>query len=86
MTAEPVPDALPQATVAVVIRTKNRPLFLARALDSVLAQTYEDWVGIVVNDVGDVRPVDAARRGRRPRRRPVPRRRTTRSPGVARPR
>lgn len=60
MTAEPVSDALPQATVAVVIRTKNRPLFLIRALDSVLAQTYEDWVGIVVNDVGDHDSVDAA--------------------------
>src|SRR5690349_8594527 len=56
MTADPVP----QATVAVVIRTKNRPLFLARALDSVLAQTYEDWVAVVVNDVGDREPVEAA--------------------------
>src|SRR5690349_6658309 len=56
MTADPVP----QATVAVVIRTKDRPLFLARALDSVLAQTYEDWVGVIVNDVGDRDPVDAA--------------------------
>ena len=50
----------PFATVAVVIRTKDRPLFLARALESVLAQTYEDWVAVVVNDVGERSVVDFA--------------------------
>ena len=53
-------DALPRRRSPWCIRTKNRPLFLTRALDSVLAQTYEDWVGIVVNDVGDHDSVDAA--------------------------
>jgi len=34
------------------MRTKNRPLLLARALRSVLAQTFTDFELIVVNDVG----------------------------------
>ena len=50
----------PPATVAVVIRTKNRPLLLARALESVLGQTYGDWVALVVNDAGDRDVVESA--------------------------
>lgn len=53
-------QTVPHSSVAVVIRTKNRPVFLRRALDSLLSQTYEDWVGVVVNDVGDRASVDAA--------------------------
>ncbi|WP_416778065.1 glycosyltransferase family 2 protein [Microbacterium lacticum] len=45
--------------VTVVIRTKNREQLLARALDDVLAQTFDDWRLIVVNDGGQRRPVDA---------------------------
>lgn len=45
--------------VLIVMRTKNRPLLLARALDSVLAQSYGDWRLVVVNDGGDAGPVDA---------------------------
>jgi glycosyltransferase involved in cell wall biosynthesis len=41
------------ATVGIVVRTKDRPYFLARALRSVTAQTYSDWSIIVVNDGGD---------------------------------
>lgn len=43
--------------VAVIMRTKDRPLLLRRALDSVLAQTYTDWALVVVNDGGDPEPV-----------------------------
>lgn len=41
------------ATVDIVMRTKNRPLFLARALDDVLAQRFTDWHLHVVDDGGD---------------------------------
>ncbi len=52
--------------VTILTRTRGRPAFLARALDSVLAQTFSDWVHLVVNDGGDARQVDAvvARRSR----------------------
>lgn len=45
--------------VAVVVRTKDRPGFLARALASITAQTLADWECIVVNDGGDAAAVDA---------------------------
>jgi len=45
--------------VAIVVRTKNRPLFLRRALDSIFAQTFTDFVAVVVNDAGKRPPVDA---------------------------
>ncbi|MFT4286392.1 glycosyltransferase family 2 protein [Nocardioides sp.] len=40
-------------TVGIVVRTKDRPYFLARALRSIAAQTYDDWHAFVVNDGGD---------------------------------
>ena len=40
-------------TVAIVMRTRGRPLFLDRALASVAGQTYTDYELIVVNDGGD---------------------------------
>lgn len=55
------------ATVAVITRTKNRPLLLPRALDSVLGQSFGDWIHVVVNDGGEPEPVDrlvAERAGR----------------------
>jgi glycosyltransferase involved in cell wall biosynthesis len=45
-------------TVAVVTRTKNRNVLLRRALESVLGQTFDDWVMVVVNDGGVVHEVD----------------------------
>jgi glycosyltransferase involved in cell wall biosynthesis len=48
--------SLPQ--VAIVLRTKNRPLFLRRALGSVFAQTFSDFVVMVVNDAGEQTPVE----------------------------
>ena len=41
------------ATVAVVLRTSDRPLLLQRALASVRAQTHDRWQLIVVVDAGD---------------------------------
>lgn len=44
---------VPMATVAVVTRTKDRPLMLRRAMESVSAQSFDDFVWVVVNDGGD---------------------------------
>ncbi|MCR2818057.1 glycosyltransferase family 2 protein [Microbacterium sp. zg.Y1090] len=44
--------------VAVVVRTKDRPHFLRRALTSITAQTMGDWECVIVNDGGDPGPVE----------------------------
>lgn len=46
--------------VAVITRTKDRPLFLQRALKSVHAQTMQDFAHVIVNDGGDKGAVDGA--------------------------
>jgi len=46
-------------TVDIVMRTKDRSLLLARALDDVLGQTHRSWFLTVVNDGGDPDAVDA---------------------------
>lgn len=46
--------------VVVVVRTKDRPLLLRRALASVAAQTWTDLVAVVVDDGGEPGPVDEA--------------------------
>jgi len=43
--------------VAVIMRTRNRPVLLRRAIESVVNQTYSDWVLVIVNDGGDPEPV-----------------------------
>ncbi len=44
--------------VVVVTRTKDRPNLLKRALSSVHAQTYKDFVHVVINDGGEQSAVD----------------------------
>ncbi|TDN87868.1 glycosyltransferase family A protein [Microbacterium sp. BK668] len=44
--------------VAVIVRTKDRPVFLRRALADIAAQTFEDAAIIVVNDGGSREVVD----------------------------
>lgn len=39
--------------VSIVTRTKNRPVLLRRAAESVARQTYDSYVWVVVNDGGD---------------------------------
>lgn len=39
--------------VAIITRTKNRPILFARAAKSVALQTFDDYVWVVVNDGGD---------------------------------
>ena len=46
-----------QPIVAVITRTLDRPTFLARALASVGAQTYRNYVHVVVCDGGDISEV-----------------------------
>ncbi len=47
------------ASVQIVMRTKDRPLFLARALESVTRQTHANWHCSVINDGGDKASVDS---------------------------
>jgi glycosyltransferase involved in cell wall biosynthesis len=47
------------AKVAIVTRTKDRPLLLKRAIDSVAGQTFQDWIQVIVNDGGGADEVDA---------------------------
>lgn len=47
-----------QPLVAIVTRTRDRPAFLVRAVESVLAQGLRDWVHVIVNDGGARAPVD----------------------------
>ena len=44
--------------VAVVMRTYERPVMLARAIASVQNQTFRDWTLIIVNNGGNPGPVD----------------------------
>jgi glycosyltransferase involved in cell wall biosynthesis len=53
--------------VAVVTRTRNRPAFLERAVQSVSSQSFGDLAWIVVNDGGSREPADAAVAGARDR-------------------
>ena len=46
-------------SVGVVIRTRDRPGFLARALASVQAQSFRNWHVALINDGGAPGPVDA---------------------------
>jgi O-antigen biosynthesis protein len=52
------------ASVAVIMRTQDRPLLLARALADVCAQTFADWQLVVLNDGGDAATVDEVIRTR----------------------
>lgn len=45
--------------VAIITRTKNRPKFLERAVQSVLAQTEGDFVHVILNDGGDAAEVES---------------------------
>lgn len=45
--------ALVGGVVSVITRTLNRPRLLARAVESVLGQNYDNWQHIIVNDGGD---------------------------------
>lgn len=44
--------------VAIITRTKDRPVFLKRALASVSHQSFTDYVHVIVNDGGDEAAID----------------------------
>jgi glycosyltransferase involved in cell wall biosynthesis len=46
-------------SVSVITRTKDRPLLLARCIESLLAQDYTSWTHVIVNDGGPVDEVAA---------------------------
>ena len=43
----------PTARVAIITRTKDRPVLLPRAMESVLGQRYSEYLHVIVNDAGD---------------------------------
>jgi glycosyltransferase involved in cell wall biosynthesis len=49
---------LPYARVAIITRTKDRPLLLRRAIQSALDQTFRDWLLVIVNDGGKPETVE----------------------------
>ena len=44
--------------VVIITRTKDRPLLLQRSLRSVLGQSFQNWLHVIVNDGGDPVTVD----------------------------
>jgi len=44
--------------VAIITRTKNRPILLKRAFESVKNQVYKDYLWVIVNDGGKNDPVE----------------------------
>ena len=49
----------PCPRVAIITRTKDRPMFLKRAINSILHQTFEDWQHVIVNDGGPPLEIEA---------------------------
>lgn len=49
----------PSARVGIVVRTKDRPKLLVRALDDISGQSFPGWHAVIVNDGGDAAAVDA---------------------------
>lgn len=50
--------AQPQTPAAIILRTRDRPVLLRRALADVCAQTFSGWQLVVVNDGGDPAEVE----------------------------
>lgn len=44
--------------VAIITRTKNRPIMLPRVMISIGRQTFKDFVWVLVNDAGEKGPID----------------------------
>lgn len=45
-------------SVAIITRTKDRPLLLRRTMESVLNQTFQDWFLMIINDGGNPEEVN----------------------------
>ncbi len=46
------------AKIAIITRTKDRPVFLRRAIKSIASQTYKDYVHVILNDGGDKKQIE----------------------------
>lgn len=66
MTPADLRNGASSPAVAVVTRTKDRPLLLKRAMLSVLRQKRRDWMHVIVNDGGEPAPVDGLVRALEP--------------------
>ena len=44
--------------VDIIMRTKDRPIFLVRAIEDVIAQSYKNWFLCIINDGGKASEVD----------------------------
>jgi glycosyltransferase involved in cell wall biosynthesis len=44
--------------VSIIVRTKDRELLLKRAISSILAQTYDNWEAIIVNNGGNIYTIE----------------------------
>ena len=63
----PTPELLPtDDSVAIITRTKDRPILLRRAMLDVLRQRHRNWVHVIVNDGGEPGPVDGLARALEP--------------------
>jgi glycosyltransferase involved in cell wall biosynthesis len=49
----------PYGKIAIITRTKNRNLLLERALKSVDAQSYKDYIHLILNDGGDKKALES---------------------------
>lgn len=56
----PAAAARERARVTVITRTRDRPLMLPRCLESVLNQSFGDWLHLIVNDGGNPLVVELA--------------------------
>ena len=52
------PSSAYATKVGIVLRTRDRPLLLPRAVASIIDQTLEDWQLVIVNHAGDAAVVD----------------------------
>ncbi len=52
--------------IAIITRTKDRSVFLPRAIQSVAEQSYSDYVHVIVNDGGDRAAVEVIVNGQTP--------------------
>ncbi|MGP9746106.1 polysaccharide pyruvyl transferase family protein [Brachybacterium sp. AOP29-B2-41] len=52
-------DRAGEPSAAIIMRTRDRPQMLDRAVQDVLAQTRQDWELVIVDDAGDRAAVDA---------------------------
>ncbi|MDP2520913.1 glycosyltransferase [Shimia thalassica] len=51
--SSPAAIILERPLVAIITRTKNRPILLKRAAESVACQSYDNYIWVIVNDGGD---------------------------------